>query len=1340
MNFFKVFFGGIKDFFVSLKNLKHIKRFIPAFIVSIVWIVVPILYHNGVENRVLDIVSKVFLARIGISDDPLSIAGGVIAKCTFVTALYSFFNIFKKNRGEKISLKERIKKHFAVGKGMLALYLWGIGLCILWLCAINRNVSTWSVACAISMIILSGKTLIRGSFFLRLLKSIFKGEKTRKVPESFMQGCLIGAVLVTAACFTDNAIVNVGVVIGALLLLALGLIVLIIKAFGKKKTVAAAMVLMLLLPAITAEAKSKAPKIYEKYADKKGYYVTSETSDTVSYAGYAHRDGASDNNYHSYWVNYTAHEDSGMSVGSQSFYVDFVAPAQYFELINENFVSSSKQVDKAADGTLYEGTTYDNPVENSLGKAKGFYNYSSRVENDEKVKISWEADYSLHSYVKKAGKAAETSAMIDELAAEQLSSYKATFQYYGDEAVNGISSNKIDGGVLITAHATDVKSNSEQYDSSTEYMYCCKIYTDEALPEMVMVTEYTGRVWCERWGAFSTTSNPDYISNSNQVESVRKAVCGTLADACMASSFEMVSTDGTDYNSGTSVNSGKNALTSKQDNSGKTFINISTKASDDFGEQEVELPTIIFITLGTTLLGVGAAAGAMGATGSTTADAASNSVNEADDEKKRYSMIINTDCGSVIRKGGEPVKVGAKLVCHENGAQNVLADITAAMTITVSDELEITGSFIEDGCKYVTVKTVGEPSSDNASITFTAETPGGGVSNKVEFKLNGDMQIVFPEQHSYNTEMYTSVIAGANDETAVRFVIEQAAGEPESIEFTVDGDFEIVKKDTEYERTYDAVIKNNTVAHEDRRLDIYEKSVRIEAKYKDGSTVEGFFSIEVYPEGLTLTTRPDRENHIDVYSYSFRKADVENFDPEYKSARLDFVLAVLKDGKAEFVKLSQASLKSGKLTPENDSHKALCEKYEFDVDTKNLDDNFLHITPKASIPESKTPYYVNLEFEASVDGKAYVETVPLRLIGDALLTKASFDKELRDLCDRALRYFPEDLGLKYVQYIKENYSDSSIYTADNLRTMSHELIRASQEYWLREGARQKEVAAQCDWIIDKLQWSKKVGDFCFSIVISTAASPMVEAVLTPVKDVFCAAAGEIIYSYINGEPLDYNSMEFGKNCFALLENVVSECIDMDVTKPLDTKKAMALIIGLSFIMLCKNYYLTEEKERDIVNAIRDTFKDLTATAIKKIFDGVFGCIMNDTKCKGSIENKVREWVGSKLDKVVPDPNGGYETALTKLLSDWFGELGGNVYEGYETVSDACYTTIDLPMPNNVHYTMVINLNTVFNGGVACRFAEWLIASLFGALFPLEFLTNYTEDPVAALAEYEETHK
>ena len=131
-------------------------------------------------------------------------------------------------------------------------------------------------------------------------------------------------------------------------------------------------------------------------------------------------------------------------------------------------------------------------------------------------------------------------------------------------------------------------------------------------------------------------------------------------------------------------------------------------------------------------------------------------------------------------------------------------------------------------------------------------------------------------------------------------------------------------------------------------------------------------------------------------------------------------------------------------------------------------------------------------------------------------------------------------------------------------------------------------------LVSTLEWAKFFGDCAFSLLITVYAGPLADAIISPAKDFFVGAIGEIIAA--DKFTLDtFDNFEFSKNLAAAGDNIIGNSISFT-----NYKTALATLGGYFVYASFKNYIVkwNEEGVSDMWGALVSGFSDMTTNCIK----------------------------------------------------------------------------------------------------------------------------------------------
>ena len=631
---------------------------------------------------------------------------------------------------------------------------------------------------------------------------------------------------------------------------------------------------------------------------------------------------------------------------------------------------------------------------------------------------------------------------------------------------------------------------------------------------------------------------------------------------------------------------------------------------------------------------------------------AAASAGSSDDKKKKrkaYKMYVQKDFGDAIRRGADkPVTIRARMAeVDPGGAERGRNDLTAKISAEGSGmtihSTQLSGRYLE-----AVVSIPQEYEESKASITFTFTGEGGSFTNTVVFRVIDGPSFRFLEETKtpgqfipYHENCGISAIPGDNFTYTEHFMIEDAPTAPKLSDITAvnTGEFDVSFELTGRSASYKMIVKNNTAPETEHdifakvREEHFEIHVNVEGE-KD--PVKGYVTMRLYPEGITIESdfegRKNDVRYIRVQAYE--KDYAGDLDNKWQVSEIKFTLTVKGEDKAlidpktaqfSFDKLKGAGGRGTKA----DTEQSIAEKYEYSEAFGEWNDRFLYtFSPNAELcePEDGSFFMVLLPASAEYEGRKYEAEIPLRLVGRPLDPMAAWEKEYNDLVARVEKFALPDNRDQWVERINRLAYEDPKCSVVELRLTSKYLIRQYMRYWTIESMKYKDEAEIYDIIVDYLEWAKFFGDVAFSILVTIYAGALAEALISPAKDFFTGAIGEVIAAWNYGQEIDIDKFEFSKNLAAAGDNVASGVIDFK------NWKMAAATLGCYFAYASiKNFLLTLKNENkfDLYGAVVKGFSDLTSAALKAAAGQLFGAwLKNCSKFRA----KVSVWCGQFVTK------------------------------------------------------------------------------------------------------------
>lgn len=637
---------------------------------------------------------------------------------------------------------------------------------------------------------------------------------------------------------------------------------------------------------------------------------------------------------------------------------------------------------------------------------------------------------------------------------------------------------------------------------------------------------------------------------------------------------------------------------------------------------------------------------------------------QEEQEQFSYSMRIYKDFGDTLNVGAEKLPVYARIVKTDaKGNESTDEKLTSLIRISSPEYLRVTdqrrsGEYM--GAFVSAPETEKVP--QEAVVEFTMQANGGRFANRVHFKVRGTA-LVFPDQPSYSPEMFIDAIAGDFGTYRVRFFFENAAAEPETLTGSCEG-FAVSFEPAENQYTYYAILKNNT-APSDRRLTSFtEQSAQsvpgsISASFAGGKTLEGSFRVMLYPEGLSASSDSMADGNVLVYSYANENRG--ELDPEYKSARIDYTLAVRTENGAEYVKLTPSLLKFGELTAQDTISANIAAKYQYSVDTKRLDEGITHFTPATMLYEQQQPVIVTLPVSYTYRGQEYALDVPLRLRGKETDRMAKWEAEYKKLLFRIVNFSdPEKIQDNLLKArLRCGTPDDPYVSVEDMHLMAKRLIEEYMDYLTNEAESEIAWGIAFDWMASGAEVAKFLGDCAFSFLINAYAGPVADAILSPAKDIFTSAIGEWGVSYIYGTEFELEKLDFVGALYSAGDGIAFNAAQGSIEglakngayNAAAVKKAAAIIAAYYVYLALANYLkkLNETGESDLWGAMTDAFKDLSVNALKAAASMLFKKWLGSKKFQENLGKKIEEFMQKNF-------KGLMDTKMNNLQEDWARKL------------------------------------------------------------------------------------
>ena len=607
-----------------------------------------------------------------------------------------------------------------------------------------------------------------------------------------------------------------------------------------------------------------------------------------------------------------------------------------------------------------------------------------------------------------------------------LESVKAFFSDYSDpeknQTPNGFTVERDETSMFIIAHKTDnyfiEQENETKYEGvkhgykekfEDDYHFI-RYFTLPELPNVILYAEYESLSW-----VFATVFDKDHKEYEPYYEEYKKKRQEFLdrdfgRDVLFDMSRISITWDDAEVTYGNTEEETEPKEEITEAVTEEVHESATVIASKEEGESKgVPVPVIIVI-------GVAAAGGG----------AALALKKKSDNEKKKnktYKMYTQKDFGDFLIKGGEPVKVRARMAEVEGVKERDREDLTAKISGVGEgarvEKMEISGRYVE-----ASVTVPKDYEGDEASVLFTFTGEGGTFTEKVIFRVSDGpyLEFVSDDNDGYISPkncIRFDAIKGDGFTYSAKFKICDAVKEPDLWAFKEeykDG-LSVKFEKTDEKFVYKVSVKNKTskAMEHDIFAEPEDLGFDFTALIEEAKTrVSGNVSLRLYEEGLTVASRykdkKDDTEYIRVQAYE--KEHAGDLDNKWQVTEITFTLALIGDTKSEIdpdgMSLKFEKLKgAGGIGCDASAEQSLAEKFEYKEELNVFNDkNVLTFEPNSNLcePEDGSYFIVLLPAKCSCKGKTYEGDIPLRLEGKKPDPFEGWDEEYSKLKERIEKY------------------------------------------------------------------------------------------------------------------------------------------------------------------------------------------------------------------------------------------------------------------------------------------------------------------------------------------------
>ncbi len=666
---------------------------------------------------------------------------------------------------------------------------------------------------------------------------------------------------------------------------------------------------------------------------------------------------------------------------------------------------------------------------------------------------------------------------------------------------------------------------------------------------------------------------------------------------------------------------------------------------------------------------------------------------------------------------------------------------------------------------------------ETADITFTFTGEGGSFNNTVRFRAIGDPKILFLDENGVYSggTCRLDAIFGDGFTYTRRLWLKDAVTFPAPDAFSVSeaSDFDLSFEETETPGVYDVQITNRTSdpGGNDPHWDIFNKKEERELTVSvmvEGETepTNGYVNVTLYPEGISVESEElqvdDRQpdvRYVSVRSYEKEKGTYGGLDSKWRSSDIKFTFAVM-EAEGAVINPPNAELEVQSLKGADENMDVIAQKYKYSEDIiKNGARYTYYFEPNTTLYEGGFgvegfKMLMLLPVSFSYNGQTISAEVPLRLRGIPMDPMEEWDKEYEKLKERIRKFSFEEDKEYWIQKLDSLALEPRV-SIEELRLVSKCLVRRYMTYWTRQRNADMRDVKFYDFMVSALEWTKFFGDCAFSLLINIYAGPLADAVLSPAKDFFAGAVGEIIAA--DKFTLDtFDNFEFSKNLAAAGDNIIGNSISFT-----NYKTALATLGGYFVYASFKNYIVkwNEEGVSDIWGALVGGFSDMTVNVVKAGAGNLLGKWIEKSdifrqKIAPFITKYIKEtqfpnfqaqynrWQELYGDLALKGADEAATLALTEILNKYLTELvgvgAGKVSEMIDDVVDVdgfivyekrFYFSTTISLGNRKFKVMldILKMLETF-GTIMCPLGAYLINLIFGTLPAAPAPINVPKDP------------
>ena len=641
-------------------------------------------------------------------------------------------------------------------------------------------------------------------------------------------------------------------------------------------------------------------------------------------------------------------------------------------------------------------------------------------------------------------------------------------------------------------------------------------------------------------------------------------------------------------------------------------------------------------------LGVAAAtAAALGVAGTLAVKGAMGASEGADkqdggteEKRKRYRIYTYKAFGDAIQKGAQPVKVCARISKIIDGKESDCPEQTEKLEVS-GDNLTVRPVGVEGAYMAAEVSADSASTAENGSITFTLAGSGGMIRRTVTFRLVNEPQIAFPGETGdghwdLNVRLDTvKMVAGEGGKERLRFVILDAMEEPKEIQFRDTKGFTIdYEKDPKLGFTYYALIDNETDPIEKGGgifADKEDQRITVEAIFKDGLRISNYFTIELYPDGLSVIPLKDyvKDNHLIIDTVENPKAGAGH--SKIQPVIFDFMVCYVDDRTQKAVIKKNPSCDHE--DPTDNGRYGLLFSDNFEYHIKHMGAAGVGFFPDNTLPELGDPYEATMLISHDTERQHFEGEIPLAVYGERPKPPGSAEwQEAYKWLQRDIKYFGIGNDPQIKTMLKEIAEDNTRHSAAQIADTRKAIICAGVFFYQKYGDACRDFEKLTTRYLVVAVSLVSAGDMAVEFILRkyfVGYGAIIANFSNPLKNLLCTYVGEFIANGNLDQAPDFIETVLD-SCENALSAAITGLICGDLDDPLDVtfdfagkkllqiakppvseqiKKVLGYVIATYLLIrFARHYNDGEDGEKgDVFRSVIASFKDLGLAVFKAWF-------------------------------------------------------------------------------------------------------------------------------------------